>query len=338
MVRSSRQAAVSALVHVVLMNDSQIHRGDEASEAAGSPPPPVRRATGASLVAVIGVAVTFVGIMVLHGVRSDVDPLRDVMSHYANGDRGPLMSVVFYAFGLSALALGVRLGTAIDRRGVTHAVPALMVLAGLGLVVAGVFEVDRPDAPGTLQETIHSNAAVAAFVMLIVAMLLFSLACRDDDRWWSLRWVSTGLALTAAASSVAAQVARSSGSSGAMQRLLAGAVLVWFLVVAGVFEVDRPDAPGTLQETIHSNAAVAAFVMLIVAMLLFSLACRDDHRWWSLRWVSTGLALTAAASSVAAQVSRSSGSSGAMQRLLAGAVLAWFLVVAVHVRRRSFAS
>lgn len=215
------------------MNDSLIHRGDEALDAAGSPPPPrARRATGASLVAVIGIAVTFVGIMVLHGVRSDVDPLRDVMSHYANGDRGPLMSIVFYAFGVSALALGFRLRTAINRRGITHAVPVLMVLAGLGLVVAGVFEVDPPDAPGTLQETIHSNAAVAAFVMLIVAMLLFSLACREDDRWWSLRWTSATLAVTAAVSSVAAQVARASGSSGAMQRLLAGAVLAWFLVVA----------------------------------------------------------------------------------------------------------
>ncbi len=42
----------------------------------------------------------------------------------------------------------------------------------------------------------------AAFVMLVVAMLLFSLACRGDDRWWSVRWVSMGLALTAAGAAV----------------------------------------------------------------------------------------------------------------------------------------
>ena len=69
------------------------------------------------------------------------------MSHYANGSHGPVMSVVFYAFGVSALALGFRLRTAIDRRGVTRLVPVLLGLAGLSLIAAGVFEVDRPLAP-----------------------------------------------------------------------------------------------------------------------------------------------------------------------------------------------
>ena len=46
-------------------------------------------------------------------------------------------------------------------------------IAGRKPVSAGVFEVDRPLAPESMEETIHSNAAVGAFVMTIVAMLLF---------------------------------------------------------------------------------------------------------------------------------------------------------------------
>ena len=114
----------------------------------------------------------------------------------------------------------------------TRAFPVLLALAGLALIAAGVFEVDRPLAPTTIQETIHSNAAVAAFVMLIVAMLLFSLACRGDDRWWSVRWVSLGLAVTASLAAVGTQLAARSTWSGAVQRVLAGAVLAWFLLVA----------------------------------------------------------------------------------------------------------
>jgi Protein of unknown function (DUF998) len=193
---------------------------------------PVHRATGASLVAVICVAVTFCGIMVMHAVRSDVDPLHDVMSHYANGSRGLVMSVVFYAFGACALALGFRLRTAIDHPGITRAFPVLLALAGLSLIIAGVFEVDRPLAPQTIQEVLHSNSAVGAFVMLIVAMLLFSVACRGDDRWWSVRWVSMGLAAIATAAAVATQLAGDSGYSGAVQRMLAGAVLGWFVLTA----------------------------------------------------------------------------------------------------------
>ena len=157
------------------------------------------RPTGASLIAVIGIAAAFAGVMIMHAVRSDVDPLRDVMSHYANGSRGPVMSIVFYAFGATAIALGFRLRRAIDHHGVTSAFPVLLWLAGASLIAAGVFEVDRPLAPQTIQDAIHSNSAVAAFVMLIVAMLLFSLACRGDARWWSVHWLSLALAVTAAA-------------------------------------------------------------------------------------------------------------------------------------------
>jgi uncharacterized membrane protein len=76
--------------------------------------------------------------------------------------------------------------------------------------------------------------------------------------------------------------------------------------------------------------------MLIVAMLLFSVACRGDDRWWSVRWISMGLAATATAAAVATQLSGDSEYSGAVQRVLAGAVLGWFVLTATHVRRRSF--
>lgn len=231
---SAGQDGVSPSAHARSMDPPVEHR-DPSADPPGrrqAPPPvrPVHKPTGASLVVIIAVAVAFSGVMILHAVRSDLDPLRDVMSHYANGSKGPLMSIVFYAFGASALALAFRLRTAIDRSGVTRAFPLLMALAGCALIAAGIFEVDRPLAPQTVQEVIHSNSAVAAFVMLIVAMLLFSLACRSDERWWSLRWASLGLAVTAAVAAVATQFARGSTWSGGVQRLLAGSVLAWILL------------------------------------------------------------------------------------------------------------
>jgi Protein of unknown function (DUF998) len=223
------------------LNDGSTEQGADGAGTPGSrragpagPPEPraPHRATGASLVVLIAATVTFVGIMVLHGVRSDLDPLHDVMSHYANGADGPVMSVVFYAFGLSAFALGLRLRSAIDRRGVVRAFPALLSLAGLLLVAAGVFEVDRPLAPQTVQEVIHSNSAVAAFVLLVVSMLLFSHACWSDERWWSVRWVSLVLAVTAALAAVGTQLAGRAGYSGVVQRVLAGTVLAWIAMAA----------------------------------------------------------------------------------------------------------
>lgn len=216
------------------VTDSADH-GTSNGTASPSRPPrrrPAHRPTGASLIVVIAAAVTLVGITALHIVRSDIDPLHDVMSHYANGSDGPVMSIVFYAFGLSALALGFRLRSAIDRRGITRAFPTLLGLSGLLLILAGVFEVDRPRAPQTIQEVIHSNSAVAAFVLLITAMLLFSLACWSDERWWPVRRVSLGLAVLGTCAAVGTQLAEGTGWSGAVQRVLAGAVLAWILLTA----------------------------------------------------------------------------------------------------------
>lgn len=119
----------------------------------------------------------------------------------------------------------------------------LLWLAGAGLIVAGVFEVDRPLAPQTFQDAIHSNSAVAAFVMLIVAMLLFSVACRSDDRWRPVRWLSLSMGVTAALAAAGTQVLGGTSVSGAVQRVLAGAVLAWFLLTALYVRRKSFDAP-----------------------------------------------------------------------------------------------
>lgn len=190
------------------------------------------RATGASLAAIILALLCFSGVMLLHVVRGDIDPLRRVMSDYANGSQGPIMTVVFYAFGLSSLALAFRLRRAIPRSLVARAVPVLMALAGVSLIAAGVFEVERPLVPDTVEEVIHSNASIAAFVLLISSMLLFSFVCWTDARWWSFRWISLLLALAAGAAAAATPLTEQSGWSGAVQRMLGASVLLWFLLAA----------------------------------------------------------------------------------------------------------
>jgi hypothetical protein len=193
---------------------------------------PAHRPTGASLVAVIGVATAFVGVTIMHAARQDVDPLKTVMSHYANGSLGSVMSVVFYAFGATAIALGFRLRGAITLSGVTKAFPVLLWLAGTGLIAAGVCEVDPEFAPDTIQDIVHSDSAVAAFVMLIGAMVLFTRASRHDERWQSVHRVSLWLAVTAAVAAAGTKLFGGTSYSGGIQRVLAGAVLAWFLVTA----------------------------------------------------------------------------------------------------------
>jgi hypothetical protein len=200
----------------------------------GKGPGPGRehRPTGASLAAIILALVCFGSIIVLHIVRGEIDPLRRVMSEYANGSHGLLMTVVFYAFGLTSIALAIRLRRAFDYRGITKLVPGLLALAGVGLIASGVFEVERAVVPDTIEEIIHSNATIVAFVLLVTAMFLLSYACRNDDRWWGFRWVSTTLAVAAAVAAAATPFSASTGWSGAVQRMLGLSVVLWFLLTA----------------------------------------------------------------------------------------------------------
>lgn len=192
----------------------------------------VRPPYGASLGTVVLAALCVGGVVALHLIRPDLDPLRHVLSEYANGPLGVVMTVVFYAAGLACVALGWRLRTALSWHGVTTAVPALLIVAGMGMITAGAFEVGLPSAPETLDETIHSLASIGAFVALVAAMALFSWACRDDPDWVAFAPVAAALAAVALAAAAVSPLADGTPWTGVAQRVLAGTVVLWLLLTA----------------------------------------------------------------------------------------------------------
>ncbi len=192
----------------------------------------VRPPYGGSLGAIVLAVLCVAGVAVLHLSRPDLDPLRHVLSEYANGPSGPVMTAVFYAAGVACAALGWRLRTALSWRGVAEAVPWLLVVAGVGMVAAGIFEVGRPAAPESLAETLHSLASIGAFVALVAAMALFARACRGDPHWAAFGPTATVLAVVAVAAAAVSPLADGSAWTGAAQRVLAGTVVLWLVLTA----------------------------------------------------------------------------------------------------------
>jgi hypothetical protein len=190
------------------------------------------RATGVSLAAIVLVIACFGAMVLLHIVRTDLDPVRQVMSEYANGRFGWFMTAAFYAMGLACLALAVRLGRAIVRRRLSVAVRVLLGLGGLGLILAGVFEVERPAVPDTLEETIHSDATLTAFTLIITAMLLFAVVSRWDPRWRDFGVIAAALAVIAAIAGAFSPFAGQTTWSGLAQRVLGLTVVTWLLLCA----------------------------------------------------------------------------------------------------------
>lgn len=208
---------------------------------------PTTRATGLSLAVIVLGLVAVVAVTVLHVARGDVDPLRQMMSEYANGRLGLVMTVVFHATGLAAIALGVRTGRALRPGPLVASVRWGLGLGGLGLVVAGIYEVGRPLDPETLEESIHSIASIMAFSLLVAAMGGFAVACRSDPRWRTYRPVATGLAVAAGVLALLSPLATNAPWGGVVQRLLGLVVIAWLMLTAVRIRTNAfaSAAPGT---------------------------------------------------------------------------------------------
>jgi hypothetical protein len=189
------------------------------------------RATGVSLAAVLLVLGCFGAMVVLHVVRTDLDPIRQVMSEYAKGRYGWFTTAAFYAMELARVALAVRLGRAIERRRLSVAVRVLLGLGGLGLILAAMFEVERP-VPDTIEEIIHSDATLTALTLTITAMLLFAVVCRRDPRCSDFRVTAAMLAIIAAVAGAFSPFAGQTTWSGLAQRVLGVTVVAWLLLCA----------------------------------------------------------------------------------------------------------
>lgn len=192
----------------------------------------VRPPYGASLGTLVLAVACVGGVVVLHLARPDLDPLRHVLSEYANGPLGVVMTAVFYGAGVACAALGWRLRPAVRWRGVTAATPTLLIVAGVGMILAGAFEVGLPAAPDNVDETIHSLASIGAFLALVAAMALFALACRRDPDWSGFLPVATVLAGTAIFAAAVSPLADGTAWTGVAQRVLAGTVVLWLLLTA----------------------------------------------------------------------------------------------------------
>jgi len=110
-------------------------------------------------------------------VRTDLSPVSDRLSQYANGSYGPIMTTSFITLGAGAVALGLALASTGMTTGWSRVVPLATIVAGCGLIVSGFFPTDPAGAP-TSTETVHSVASGSASVALITAAVAWALVTR----------------------------------------------------------------------------------------------------------------------------------------------------------------
>ncbi len=128
----------------------------------------------AARLALIATAVTLLLLASLHVLSPEFDPAWRMVSEYALGRYGWVLSLLFLAWGVSSWALAVALWSQVSTRAGKVGV-CLLVVAGLGEALASVFDITH--------DTGHSIAGVLGVGGFPIAAVVLSVSLGRVPAW-----------------------------------------------------------------------------------------------------------------------------------------------------------
>lgn len=131
--------------------------------------------------------------------RNEYDPLAEPISALEAGHYGWVQQVNFVLFGLLtiAFAVGLHRGVRPSRTGIVG--PALLVISGIGSLLAAIFPL-REDAAGvTYDPGGHKVAAATFFLASALGLIVLSRRIASDARWRGIAAYTLGAGLVALA-------------------------------------------------------------------------------------------------------------------------------------------
>ncbi len=169
------------------------------------------RSRTAARLSLFTAALFLVLLAVLHVIKPELDPSWRMVSEYAIGDNGWLMSLAFLSLALSCVSLVIALRWQVPTIGGKIGLGLFLVTA-LGLTLAGIFKTDPitiSPAAVTLSGNLHGLGALLGLPTFPIAATLISLSLTRNKAWvaskraylWmlGLAWVSLVVFVTAMA-------------------------------------------------------------------------------------------------------------------------------------------
>jgi len=127
----------------------------------------------ANRITIVAAAVALFLLVLLHVVSPEFDPSWRMISEYANGKYGWVLSLMFASWGISQVALLI--GVWRQAKAAIFKVGLLFLLiAGVGTAMASVFDVNNP---------LHDLAGIFGIVGLPIAAMLMTSSLSHSLRW-----------------------------------------------------------------------------------------------------------------------------------------------------------
>jgi hypothetical protein len=187
----------------------------------------------------------------LHVLSPELDPSFRVVSEYANGQFGWVLSLMFVAWALSSWALAVALWSHVN--GISGKIGlGFLVAAGVGEAMASVFDINHPR---------HNLAGMIGVFSLPTPAMLICVRLSRTEAWvgakkmllWTANLTWASLVLMVAALTIMIRGYTLAGSRivfvGWANRLLVALYCVWVVTVAiQVLNLGRPDSGRRLDD------------------------------------------------------------------------------------------
>lgn len=196
-------------------------------------------------VGVVGVGLFALTVVALHILDPDLSVIDEPISVYSLGEYGWLSQVGTIAMGLGliGIALGLR-ETLVSGKRVT-ASWVLVLIAGLGFIISGLFVTDPTGAiESTTSGTLHDLGGYLSMLSVLITVWMLRGVFSRDAVYQHFARTQMWFAVLVTASMVAL-LTLGEGQLGLMQRPFVFAVVVWLLVLAVRIRRTHTLAPAT---------------------------------------------------------------------------------------------
>jgi hypothetical protein len=180
-------------------------------------------------------------------LRTDLNPVERMISEYAVGDYGFLMTLAFLFMAVAILALMAGLAQLVPEDTQFRLGIAFVGVFAVGMFIFAVFPIGVGETVDSTSDLIHRMTAPFAFFSLTVGVFLVSRGFRRDPRLGSLYALGLVLAALMLTASVGFFVSYGAevGIYGLFQRVFIFTFVVWFIVVAS--KIRASGAPQTME-------------------------------------------------------------------------------------------
>jgi hypothetical protein len=185
-------------------------------------------------------------LILLHLLRPDYPPVSHMISDYAVGRYGWIMTTWFIGMSISCLMLALGLKQSGPNTMLATLGAILLGVASAGLLVSAAFPTDLDDAPTTQAGHIHTISFLLNVASILIATVLTSLSFGRHPRWRSYRATALTLAAFILVAFVIQFLTLHRGAPyGLANRLFVALLFLWLFATSIRLRTVTRDAGGT---------------------------------------------------------------------------------------------